>query len=191
MKGLIHECLVVLLPLISLAIPSVIAGALIGPMLFKVCLLGNSIFVLPQHDVLRLLGSEYQGVLAMALHALHSLTFWLVIAGIVTAWLFNARFPQWALALKQRFSLLYAIMLNKYGFDAFNQAVLVKGTRETGEVLYTLSDQKVIDGFFVNGSGEAVRWFARFSRQMQTGYLYHYTLVMVLGLMCFLIWYVR
>lgn len=194
LRGHIQESpWVVLLPLIALAIPSVIAGALlIGPMLFSTPrLLGDSIFVLPQHDVIRQLGTDYHGALAMALHAISSLTFWLVIAGLVTAWLFNVRFPQWAVALKQRFSLLYAIMLHKFGFDAFNRAVLVKGTRETGELLYTVSDLTIIDGICVNGSGEAVRWFARFVRRMQTGYLYHYTLVMVLGLMGFLIWYVR
>lgn len=194
LRGHIHESPgVVLLPLIALAIPSVLAGALlIGPMLFSTPrLLGDSIFVLPQHDVIRQLGAEYRGAFAMALHAFQGLTFWLVIAGLVTAWLFNSRFPQWAFALKQRFSLLYAIMLHKYGFDDFNRAVIVKGTRETGELLYTVSDLKLIDGVCVNGSGEAVRWFARFARRMQTGYLYHYTLVMVLGLMGFLIWYVR
>jgi len=194
LQGKIHESpAVILLPLIALAIPSVIAGALlIGPMIFATPrLLGDSVFILPQHEVLKPLAAEYQGWLPMAMHAVHGPTFWLVLAGILVAWLFNDGFPQWATALKQRFSWLYAVLLHKYGFDAFNQAVFVKGTRETGEVLYTVSDLKVIDGVFVNGSGEAVRWFARFARRMQTGYLYHYTLVMILGLMGFLVWYVR
>jgi NADH-quinone oxidoreductase subunit L len=92
--------------------------------------------------------------------------------------------------LKRRFPWFYAIMMHKYGFDDFNRLVLVNGTVESGELLYTVSDLKVIDGVFVNGSGESIRWFARLARGMQTGYLYHYTLVMVLGLVAFLIWYV-
>jgi len=194
LQGKIHESpWVVLLPLVVLAVPSVIAGALlIYPMLFaSPHLLGASVFILPQHDVVKQLAFEYHGVWAMALEALSGRTFWMVIAGIVTAWVFNVGFPQWATVLKKRFSWLYAIMMNKYGFDEFNRVVLVDGTRETGEVLYTVSDLMVIDGICVNGSAESVRWFARFSRRMQTGYLYHYTLVMVLGLLCFLVWYVR
>jgi len=194
LQGKIHESpWVVLLPLLALAVPSVIVGALlIGPMLFSTPrLLGDSVFILPQHDVIKQLGADYHGVLAMAFEAMNGLTFWLVIAGVAAAWIFNVGFTGWTATLKQRFSWLYAILVHKYGFDEFNQAVLVKGTRETGEALYTVSDLKVIDGICVNGSGEAVRWFARVSRHLQTGYLYHYTLVMVLGLMCFLVWYVR
>ena len=92
--------------------------------------------------------------------------------------------------LKQKLSWLYALLRNKYGFDKFNELVFVKGSQETGELLYTVSDLKIIDGLFVNGTGKAVRSFARFARRMQTGYLYHYTLVMILGLVFFLIWYV-
>ncbi len=194
LEGKVHESpWVVLLPLVALAVPSVIAGALlIGPMLFSTPrLLDGSIFVLPQHAVLNQLAAHYHGALDMVLEAGRGLTFWLVIAGIVTAWLFNVGFPQWAQVLKKKWAWLYAIMLNKYGFDEFNQVVLVKGTQETGSLLYNVSDLKIIDGICVNGSGETVRWFARISRRMQTGYLYHYTLVMVLGLLCFLVWYVR
>jgi NADH-quinone oxidoreductase subunit L len=194
LQGKVHESpWVVLLPLVALAIPSIFAGALlIDPMLFtSPKLLGASVFVLPQHNVLKPLASEYHGWLAMAFEAVNGLTFWLVMAGIATAWVFNAGFPQWAETLKKKLSWLYAVMVYKYGFDTFNQKVLVKGTQETGTLFYTVSDLKVIDGFFVNGSGETVRWLARFARRMQTGYLYHYTLVMVLGLMCFLVWFVR
>lgn len=192
--GKVHESpWVILLPLVVLAVPSLIAGALlIGPMLFsKPHLLGSSVFVLPQHAVLGRLATEYHGVVAMAREAVSGLTFWLVMAGIVTAWLFNVAYPRWAEMLKKRCSWLYALLLHKYGFDEFNQVVWVEGTRELGSVLYTVSDLEVIDGVCVNGSGEAVRWFARFSRRMQTGYLYHYTLVMIIGLLCFLVWYVR
>jgi len=194
LAGKVHESpWVVLLPLLALAVLSVVAGAiLIDPLLFShPRLLGDSVFIIPAHDMVAQLGFHYHGTLDMAREALTGLTFWMVIAGIITAWLFNARFPQWAEMLKKKLSWAYAVMINKYGFDAFNQVVLVEGTRETGNLLYTISDVKVIDGMCVNGSGEAVRSFARFARRMQTGYLYHYTLVMVLGLMAFLIWYVR
>lgn len=193
LKGKVHESpWVVLLPLIGLAIPSIIVGAiLVGPMLFaSPRLLGDSIFTLSQNDLLARLAHEYHGPLEMAMAAFSGMTFWLVIAGIVTAWVFYVGHPQWAAVLKKRLPWFYAIMAHKYGFDEFNQWVLVNGTRETGDLLYTVGDVKVIDGVCVNGSGESVRWFSRFTRRMQTGYLYHYTLVMTLGLVAFLVWYV-
>jgi NADH-quinone oxidoreductase subunit L len=84
---------------------------------------------------------------------------------------------------------LYQVLVNKYGFDDFNQAVLVHGTQESGHLFYDVGDVKVIDGVFVNGSGSLIRWFAKTGRQLQTGYIYHYALAMVLGILLFLAWY--
>ncbi len=183
---------VVLVPLIALAIPSMIAGGmLIGPMLYATPrMLGTSIFVLPQHDVLTVLAHDYQGAQVMALHASHTLTFWLTLSGILTAWLFNLARPEWAEILKKRLSWLYHILIAKYGFDDFNQIVWVQGSRRLGEFFYKVSDLIMIDGVFVNGSGKLIRVFARMGRRIQTGYLYHYALAMLLGLAIFLGWFV-
>ncbi len=182
---------VVLLPLIGLAVPSMIVGGIfIGPMLFHTPnLLGSSIFVLKQHNVLMHLAEEYHGAIAMSLKAAHTLPFWLSIAGIISAWIFNLERPELAEKLKQRFAWAYAIMVKKYGFDDFNQLVLVQGCRRLGELFYGIGDIIMIDGLFVNGSGKFVRWFASVARYMQTGYLYHYALAMVLGLLVFMGWF--
>lgn len=182
---------VVLVPLVLLAIPSIIAGqVLIGPMLFSpATLLGNSIFVLPDHQVLGQLAPDFPGASRMALEAGKMLTFWLAMAGIVTAWLFTAWRPEWSAFIKQRFSWIYFILRNKYGFDDFNQIIFVRGAQEMGYLCYDVSDVKLIDGS-VNGSGSVIRWFAQTARRLQTGYIYHYALAMVLGLVVFLVWYV-
>lgn len=182
---------VIWLPLILLAIPSVIAGKiLIDPMIFsQPKLLGGAIFVLPEHNVLAHLSSEYHGANMMALQAGKTLTFWLSMAGILVAWLFTT-YTQWADALKTHFSWIYQILVRKYGFDDFNQIVLVHGTQDTGNLFYTVSDVKLIDGVCVNGSGRFIRWFAQTARRLQTGYIYHYALAMVLGILAFLAWYV-
>lgn len=181
---------VILLPLIALAIPSMFAGGmLIEPLLFaKPTLLSGSIFVLPEHNVLAMLSTTFQNATMMALHASHTLAFWLAMLGIVTAWLFVLKMPQWADLLKQRFKTIYFILVHKYGFDDFNQFVLVRGCRKLGELFYVYTDLKLIDGVFVNGSGRVIRWLSNFSRQAQTGYLYHYAFVMVAGLLVFLGW---
>jgi NADH-quinone oxidoreductase subunit L len=188
----VHESpWVVLIPLILLAVPSMIAGGmLIAPMLYDTPhLLGDSIFVLPEHDVLLMLSTEFHGAQAMALHAPRTLTFWLTLLGVTTAWLFNLGYPSWSQALQKRFSWVYAVLVKKFGFDDFNQIVIVHGARRLGEFFYQVTDLLIIDGLFVNGSGKFIRWFANVARQMQTGYLYHYALAMILGLVGFLGWF--
>lgn len=182
---------VILIPLIALAVPSIIAGGiLVGPMLFMhPRLLGDSIFVLPQHDVLAQLAHEYHGARMMAIRASEHAPFWLAMAGIVTAWFFNVQFSAIAEMLKKRLSWLYAVMVNKYGFDDFNQIVLVHGSRKLGSFFYNVTDLKMIDGIFVNGSGKLIRWFSQVARQLQSGYIYHYTLAMIAGLLIFLGWF--
>jgi NADH-quinone oxidoreductase subunit L len=181
---------VVLIPLIALAIPSICAGGmLIGPMLFQLPnLLGNSIFVLPDHNVLNRLAADYHGATLMALEAGRHLPLWLSLAGIVTAWLFNMRYTAFAEKLKIRFAWLYEIIVSKYGFDDFNQIVFVRGTRAIGEIFYRYSDQILIDGIFVNGSGKFIRWLSRVGRHLQSGYIYHYTFAMIGGVLFFLGW---
>ena len=181
---------VVLIPLILLAVPSLISGQiLIGPMLYAVPkMLNGATFVLSNHQVMIALATEFHGASQMALTAGSTLTFWFAIAGIVCAWVFTAAKPEWSTYCKERFSWLYQLLLRKYGFDDFNQVVLVHGTQDAGTVCYEVSDVKLIDGVCVNGSGRFIRWFAQISRRMQTGYIYHYAFVMVLGLATFVVW---
>jgi NADH-quinone oxidoreductase subunit L len=181
---------VVLVPLIALAVPSmVIGGMLIGPMLFgHPRLLGDSIFVLPIHDTLSKLVADFHGARAMAITAGMTLPFWLAMAGIVVAWAMTLRFTTLAEKLKHRFSWVYAVFVDKYGFDDFNQLVIVRGARKLGYFFYTFSDLILIDGIFVNGSGKLIRWLSRVGRQLQSGYIYDYALVMIAGLLFILTW---
>lgn len=182
---------VVWLPLVLLAIPSVIAGQiLIDPILFaQPKLLGNSIFILPKHNVINQIAREYHGANVMALKAGRTINFWLAITGILTAWFFIAIFPSWSQFFKNRFHWIYQILVRKYGFDDFNHIVFVQGTREVGNICYRVGDVELIDGIAVNGSGKFIRWFAMTTRWLQTGYIYHYALAMVLGVLVFLVWY--
>lgn len=188
----VHESpWVVTLPLILLAIPSVILGfILIKPMLFSgsAGLLQNSITVLPEHNVLGKLAEEYRGIWLMMLEALTHPTFYFAIGGIFTAflayWWFPA-IPQW---FTTRFNLFYKILLNKYGFDRFYDLIFIRGARAIGQFLFGVGDKAIIDGALVNGSGMTVRWLSRRGRVLQSGYLYHYATVMVAGLLILLTW---
>ncbi|MGQ3888357.1 NADH-quinone oxidoreductase subunit L [Legionella sp. CNM-1927-20] len=181
---------VVWIPLVLLAIPSVIIGYILYmPILFnRPSLLDKSLFVLPEHNVLAELAHEVTSPLMSAIHSPLTLTFWVTLAGIFLAWLCYIAFPNTPAVLAKKFSGVYKLLLNKYGFDTFNDRVFVRGSRALGRLFYRGGDQTLIDGFFVNGTGRMVRWVAGKGRALQSGYLYHYATVMVLGLFVFLCW---
>ncbi|CZH45373.1 TPA: NADH-quinone oxidoreductase subunit L [Legionella pneumophila subsp. pneumophila] len=181
---------VVWLPLVLLAIPSIILGyVLYMPILFDTpTLLGSSIFVLPEHNVLAELAHEVSSPFASAVHAIYSLPFWITVLGAIIAWVCYIAVPSIPGYLARYFSIIYSILLNKYGFDRFNELFFVKGARGLGIAFYKIGDQKLIDGAVVNGSGRLVRWFSGKGRKIQSGYIYHYATVMVFGLLAFLCW---
>ncbi len=187
----LHESpAVVTVPLIMLAIPSVMIGALaVGPVLFEGYFAG-AIQVLPQHNVLGELGHHYTGPLGFMLHGLTTPTFWLAAVGVFVAWYVYLKQPTIADTVKERLRPLYDLLINKYGFDAFNEAVFAGGGRATGRLLWRVGDATLIDGVLVNGTARAVGWFAGVLRNMQSGYLYHYAFAMILGLLVLLTWFV-
>ena len=185
-----HESpLVVTLPLILLAIPSVIVGFFaISPMLYGDFFKGV-IFFGENHKVMEELAHEYHGPVAMVLHAFTSAPLWLAIAGVVVAYycyMVNPRVPAW---FKEKFSIIYTILDNKYYMDKFNEVVFAGGARLLGSGLSTVGDRGIIDGLFVNGSAKVVGWFSKFTRLWQSGYIYHYAFVMIIGVLGFLVWF--
>jgi len=178
---------VVTMPLILLAIPSVVAGYWIDPIVFG-DFFGSAIFVSPEHDVVGHLAEEYHGVSAFILHGLMGPVFWLAIAGLGTAWYVYTQKPSIADQLAQRFQLIYRILVNKYGFDRFNEIFFAGGARGTGWTLWKMGDVLLIDGLLVNGSARLVGWVSGIVRHMQTGYLYHYAFSMIIGLLVLLSW---
>jgi NADH-quinone oxidoreductase subunit L len=180
---------VVTAPLILLALPSVFIGYwTIGPMLhgdfFK-----DAIFVdAARHPAMEELGREFHGALAMALHAFGTLPFWLALAGVVVAWWFYLKQPSIPAAIKARFEWVYTVLDNKYYMDWINEHVFAAGARLLGTGLWKGGDQALIDGAVVNGSARAVGAVAQLARLFQTGYLYFYALVMLLGIFALMTW---
>jgi NADH-quinone oxidoreductase subunit L len=181
---------VMLVPLILLAIPSLALGIfLVKPMLFShVPLLSKSLYVAPDHDVLRQMAHEFHGSVESIGYSFVSLSFWLAIAGIACAWLFYVRLPDLPGKLQQYLSLIYKILINKYGFDKFNNLVFVRGSQKLSGFLYRVADMKIIDDSLVDGSGRGITWLSRVLRHAQSGYLYHYAFAMILGLFVLLVW---
>jgi NADH-quinone oxidoreductase subunit L len=183
---------VVWVPLVMLAIPSVVIGYMtIEPMLFGE-FFNDAIFVdAARHPVMKELEEAFHGPAAMAMHALSSAPFWLALAGVVTAWYMYLVNPAVPAAIGRALHPLVVVLENKYFMDWFNENVLARGARLLGNGLWKGGDKAVIDGFLVNGSWKLVAWVSARVRGLQTGYLYHYALVMILGifvLMTYFVW---
>ncbi len=186
---------VITLPLILLAIPSVIFGLIyVEPMLFGE-FYSSSIFVMSGHDTLAQVASGFSGegigvALQMVAHGFFTLPFWLAISGIFAAWLLYIRFPHWPELIQNRLSVLWFILDRKYGFDEFNEIVIARTTRVTGLVLWQLMDDLLIDGYVVNGLALKVKQMSARLRVVQSGFVYHYAFAMIIGLFLLITWFV-
>jgi len=180
---------VVTLPLVLLAIPSVVIGFItIGPMLFG-SFFNDSIFVdLAKHHAMKELAEEFHGAGAMALHGLKTLPFWLAVAGVALAYFFYMVKPSIPAAIKANVSPLYKLLENKYYLDWINEHILAAAARLLGRGLWKGGDMGVIDGIVINGGARTVGGVASLVRLIQTGHLYWYALVMILGVVGLMTW---
>ena len=180
---------VVTLPLVLLAIPSVVIGYLtIGPMLFGDFFKGAIVVHGEHHPAMKELAAEWHGAAAMAIHSLTSLPFILALSGVVLAYLFYRVMPAVPVAIGKALSPLVRVLENKYYLDWFNENVLARGARMLGTGLWKGGDMGLIDGVLINGSARAVGLLANVTRLVQTGHVYWYALVMLLGVFGLLTW---
>jgi len=178
----LHESpAVITVPLVLLAIPSICAGWLIGWIAFG-DYFGDSIYVAPEHRGLAELAAEFHGVVPMVLHAVFTPAFWLVMAGIASAFYLYILRPDLPAVLREKAGVLARILENKYGFDDLYQRLFGDGAVKIGTGLWKGGDVAVIDGVMVNGSAKAVGWFAKIVRLAQTGLIYQYAFVMIFAL---------
>ena len=173
---------VVTVPLILLAIPSIMIGYLtIGPVLFTGWL-SDSIMALPSNDVLAFTGEDFHGPVAMAKHAIQSAPFWLMIAGFVSATFIYQFRPVLADYLQQKLPGIYRLLDHKYYFDELYQKIFIGRFIRIGNSLWKKVDAGVIDGWMVNGSARLMDGLSARIRVWQSGYLFHYAFAMIAGL---------
>jgi NADH-quinone oxidoreductase subunit L len=190
-KAHIHESpWVITMPLVLLAIPSVFIGWFtIGPMLFGDFFKGV-LYVAPQNDVLSQLGAHFHGPLEFVKHGVQGLPFILAMSGLLVAFVLFLLKPKWAFDLRVRFDWLYTMLDKKYWMDEIFQTVFAKGSVLLGTVLWKGGDQFLIDGVAVNGSAHSVGALAGVMRRLQNGLLSTYAIVMIVGLLGLLGWFV-
>ena len=182
-KEHLHETdKVVWIPLVLLAIPSVIIGGIFVMDMVFGDFFGKAIFVLPEHDVLAVVGTGIHGWFGMAMHGVWSIPFLLAFSGVAVAWFFYMKRPDIPEWFEQKLSFVHKLLVNKYFADKFNEVVFAGGSIGIGKLLWKFGDQKLIDGLMVNGSAKAVGYISSVIRHIQTGYLYHYAFAMIIGL---------
>ena len=175
---------VVTVPLVLLAIPSVIIGFVaIDAMLFSNFFSGSIAVDAARHPAMKELAEHFHGATAMALHGLTSAPFWLVVIGVGLAAFLYLKRPDIPVTMAQRFGGLYRLLDNKYYLDRINEVVFAGGARLLGTVLWKGGDVRLIDGLAVNGSARVVGWVASAFKVLQSGYIYHYAFSMIIGLL--------
>ncbi len=174
---------VVTVPLVLLAIPSVVAGAMFVMEMPFGDFFGSAIYVASEHDVLAKVGEHIHGWVGMALHGFTSLPFWLAAGGVFSAWMLHKNGLDLAVVMEKRFGFIYRILDNKYWADELFANVFAAGGRGIGSGLWKVGDVTLIDGFMVNGSARVVGMLSGIVRRVQTGYLYTYAFAMIVGML--------
>ena len=187
---------VIKLPLILLAIPSLLIGYIaIEPMLYGEFFKGVIVVDSAAHPAMHELTHEWHEVFhsaaGMALHGLMSLPFILAASGVGLAWFFYMKRPDIPVKIQQKFSVINQVLENKYGFDSFNERVFAAGSRFVGNKLWQIGDVKIIDGGMVNGTARLICRFSGVVRKLQTGLIYHYAFAMIIGVFLMLTFFTK
>ncbi|WP_374408472.1 NADH-quinone oxidoreductase subunit L [Hydrogenophaga sp.] len=182
---------VVTVPLMLLAIPSVVIGLMtIQPMLlgdfFKDAITINT----ELHPAMEKFAEEFHGWFPMAMHAFTTAPFWLALAGAVMAWYMYLINPAVPAAIGRALKPIVTVLENKYYLDWFNENVLARGARALGTGLWKGGDQGVIETGVVNASWRFVGGFSSVVRGLQSGYVFHYALLMIVGVFLFMTYFV-
>jgi NADH-quinone oxidoreductase subunit L len=177
---------VVKLPLILLAIPSLLIGYVaIEPMLygefFNGVIFVNSEAHPAMHELTHHWHSIFHNAAGMAIHGLMTVPFALAASGVLVAWFFYMKRPDIPAAIQKRFALINTILENKYGFDSFNDRFFAAGSRFIGNKLWQIGDVKIIDGALVNGTASLIGKLSTVVRKLQSGLIYHYAFAMIIG----------
>jgi NADH-quinone oxidoreductase subunit L len=132
---------------------------------------------------------------AHLMHAMHEVPLWVKLApaavmlfGLFLAWNTYIRNPRLAEAFTGQFRVLYVFLYNKWFFDEIYQTLLVRPALALGRIFWKKGDEGTIDRFGPDGAAALIVGGNRLTARLQTGYLYTYALVMLLGIAAATTW---
>jgi len=137
-------------------------------------------------------GDEQVSILEAAHHApvwVRLAPFVAMAAGLAAAWLMYVRAPRLPAELAERHAVLHRFLLNKWYFDEIYDAVFVRPAMWLGRTLWKRGDGSVIDGFLNGLAMGLVPWMTRLAGRAQSGYLFHYAFVMLIGVSLIITWF--
>jgi NADH-quinone oxidoreductase subunit L len=169
---------VMLLPLTFLAAGALLAGWLgydhfVGE--GRAEFWGASIYVAPGHDTIEAAhkGPEWVGILPLIVG----------LFGIFLAWVFYIRRPTWPAAWANNLSLLYQLVFHKYYFDELYDFLFVHRAFDVGNIFWKRGDMGTIDAYGPDGISSVTRKAANGFSRLESGYLFHYALAMLVGVL--------
>ncbi|WP_455474828.1 NADH-quinone oxidoreductase subunit L [Bartonella sp. B30(2025)] len=180
----VHESApIMLIPLFILSIGALFSGIIFQPYFF-----GNL------YDVFWK-GALFTGDHNHILHEVHHVPNWVkwspftvMIIGFILAYLFYVIFPSIPKKISKLMPAIYRFLYQKWYFDELYDALFVRPTLKIGYFFWKVGDGKIIDGFGPNGIAARVIDITNRVVRMQTGYLYHYAFVMLIGVAALITW---
>lgn len=170
---------VITIPLIILAFFSLFAGWILFNYIIN-DFFYSSIFV-KDTSINKYIYHHMQNSLHLFIHGFTSITFLISLSGILTAWYLYCYNISLVKNIKNKFNFIYYILINKYGFDAFNQIIIANGIKKLGEQFWKIGDILLIDKIFVNGLPFIFKYSSKLIKNIQTGRLYNYVYIMITG----------
>jgi NADH-quinone oxidoreductase subunit L len=172
---------VMLVPLLLLSVGAIAAGFVFAP------------YFIGHHEAGFWNGAVFNGPANHVLHDSHGVPTWvkwsplvLTLTGTFAAWWIYVRNEGMGRRMADRGGVVHAFLYNKWYFDEVYDFIFVKGARALGDLFWKVGDVKIIDGGGPNGMAWLSRKFAGGLSRFQSGYVYFYAFVMLLGLAGFL-----
>ncbi|WP_430912833.1 NADH-quinone oxidoreductase subunit L [Methylobacterium sp. sgz302541] len=180
-----HESpLVMTIPLAILAF-----GALFAGLIFKDRFIGEGMDAFWGHA----LAHGHDNHIMHDIHHVPALVsaapFIMMLLGFVLAFWMYLRRPDVPHTLATQMPLLYNFLLNKWYFDEIYDRIFVRPAKWLGLFFWKEGDGRVIDGFGPDGISARVVDVTRGVVRLQTGYVYHYAFVMLVGVAGLVTWY--
>ena len=133
---------------------------------------------------------------AHLMHAMHEVPLWVklsataaMLGGLLIGWLAYVRFPAFPAAFASAFRPLYVFLLNKWYFDEIYHVLFVRPAFAIGRLFWKAGDEGTIDRFGPNGFARLVAFGSAGAVKLQSGYLYSYAFVMLIGLTAAITWF--
>ena len=178
---------VIIIPLLGLAVPSIVIGfALFDSALF------NDFFKSSITDSGRLetiYNDFVRSSLSFTLHSFLTFNFLALVSGLILSYILYYKNYQIPKNVTQKLESIIIYVKREYGFTHLSDVFFPRIFNNLSNMLWKKTDVAFLDNFIVNGIANRIRIFSSSLRLIQTGYIYHYAFTMIIGLLILLLFF--